>query len=100
MEQEITLQHFTSFMEYHNNCFNDFVEYKDYEKLEEFIMLCEFIEFFRNILKSSRAHQLIEAYVIEIKNFAYTFNDYCDQYGYDADDYYLIIDYTDTVLSL
>jgi len=96
----IELKHFASFMEYHNRCFNEFVEYKDYRKLEEFILLCDYINYFRQHLTDTRSTMNIEAYVVEIKNFAHSFNDYCLQYGYDEEDENLIVDYTDTVLSL
>ena len=95
-----TLLNFATYMRYHTDCFNEFVEHRDYEKLDEFVMLCEFIEYFRENLTSPKATIIIEEYVIEIKNFAYTFNDYCEQYGYDSTDYHLIVDYTDTVLAL
>lgn len=96
---KLNLSHFSSFMRYHTDIFNEFIELKNYDKLDEFIMLCEYINYFRDELTSVQDTKLIESYVIEIKNFANTFYDLCEQYGY-SNDYVLVNEYVDVVLSL
>ena len=65
--EKITLLHFASYMEYHSLIFNQFIDHKDYDKLNEFIIMCNFIEYFRKILKLPKETMIIEKYVIEIK---------------------------------
>ena len=96
---DIQLEHFISYMEYHSELFQDFIENKNYEKLKEFIIISEILQDFRTHLKGFSAVKLLEAYIVEIKRFAMSFYDLCEQYGYD-DDEFLINQYTDIILAL
>jgi len=88
-------------MEYHNNLFDDFVEKKDYEKLAEYVILCDIIPIFRTHLKSPRSQDIIEQYVSEIKRFAENLYDLSEKYGYDTvSEYSIINDYTDVIFAL
>lgn len=97
---ETTTEDFKSFKEYHTAIFDEFVEYKYYRKLEEFIILCDMIEYFReNIKDDPKGHIAIECYVLEMKEFANTFIDLCDEFGY-SDDNYIMNEYADTIFAL
>ena len=97
--EQLQLEHFISFMEYNTRLFESFLDTKNYEDLQDFVIMCELIEYFRIHLKGYSAIILLEAYVVEIKRFAMSFYDLCERYGYD-DDENLINEYTDKILAL
>lgn len=81
--EKIGVGHFIDFKYYHQECYRIFVEEKDYDKLEEFNILCQILEEFRKE-KNYNLTIVLEMYILSIKRTAYTMLDLCEQYGYST----------------
>lgn len=95
LEVIIDVEHIYSFKEYHQQLFDDFIYYKNYTKLEEYLMLFDLIEEFR-MIRNPRIYFILENYITDIKDNAKNFIDLADRYGY-YDNFRLVDDYCDRV---
>lgn len=91
---EIGLQHIQSFRQYHLDLFDEFLTFKDYSKLDEYVLLFDTLKELRNYTqKDPRCYIYLETYIGDLKETAERFYDIAEKYNYD--EYSIVDDYTD-----
>ena len=98
-QKEIGIQHIKSFREFHQFLFDEFIQFKDYDKLEEYINLFLIIKDLQKSVKNNTlAYSLLQTYIVHVKTTARSFYDLAEQYNYD--EYFIIDEYIDQALAL
>jgi hypothetical protein len=97
--KEIDLDNLMSLKRYHQELFDDFINFKDYSKLEEYIMFFDILEDYRIWIKNDpRSYIYLESYILDLKSTAYKFYELAEQYDYN--EFSIIDDYIDKALKL